>query len=64
MHDNSEKRRWLEEARLDAILGSCPYSLASVKSGLRCYLAFAGCHIMFLMVTIASLWCQRVVQMH
>ena len=55
MHDNSEKRRWLEEARLDAILGSCPYSLASVKSGLRCYLAFAGRHIMFLMVTVASM---------
>ena len=64
MHDNSEKRRWLEEARLDAVLGSCPYSLASVKSGLRCYLAFAGRHTMFHYVSygccsfhVVSLYC-------
>lgn len=33
---------WLEKARLDAVLGSCPGSLESMKSGLRCYLAFVA----------------------
>ena len=37
-----EKAAWVAEARLDAILGSCQASVQSVKSGLRCYLAFAG----------------------
>ena len=33
---------WLEEARLDAILGGCKLSLPSWRSGVRCYLAFTG----------------------
>ena len=36
-----EVNRWLEEARLQAIVGSCPRSLESVKSGLRCWTGFA-----------------------
>ena len=32
---------WLDEARLEAILGSCPRSINYVKSGFRCYLEFA-----------------------
>ena len=32
---------WAEEARVRAITGSCPKSLASVVSGLRCWLDFA-----------------------
>ena len=37
-----ERAKWTAEARLDAILGGCQASVGSVKSGLRCYLAFAG----------------------
>ena len=33
--------KWLADARMEAILGSFCASLASVKSGVRCYLAFA-----------------------
>jgi len=33
--------QWLADARMEAILGSCSASLKSVKSGIRCYLAFA-----------------------
>ena len=35
-------RTWVEEARLAAILGSCSLSLPSLRSGLRCYVAFVG----------------------
>ena len=38
----SEVKAWTEEARMDAILGSCRLSIKSVKSGVRCYVAFAG----------------------
>ena len=34
-----ERSAWLEQARLDAIVGSCKGSLGSVKSGVRCYVA-------------------------
>ena len=37
-----EKEAWLEESRIDAIIGSCSLSLKSVRSGVRCYMAFAG----------------------
>ena len=37
-----EKVTWLEESRIDAIIGSCSLSLKSVRSGVRCYMAFAG----------------------
>ena len=37
-----QKRIWLEEARLNAILGGCKKSLPSIRSGVRCYLAFAS----------------------
>ena len=33
---------WMERARMNAILGSCPGSIESVKSGIRCYLAFVS----------------------
>ena len=32
---------WVEKARTEAIIGGCLGSLDSVKSGIRCYLAFA-----------------------
>jgi len=40
---NTEKDRasWIANAKLQAILGSCPKSHASVLSGIRCYIAFA-----------------------
>ena len=43
----SDERRmqWLEDARVNAILGSCKYSLDSVQSGWRCFRAFAGEYI-------------------
>ena len=37
----AEKNAYMQGARLDAILGSCLASLPSVRSGVRCYLAFA-----------------------
>ena len=33
---------WLEEARLEAILGGCKKSVKSLLSGVRCYIAFIG----------------------
>ena len=35
-----ERKEWMDEARMDAILGSCRLSLSSVRSGVRCYIAF------------------------
>ena len=37
-----ERQVWIEKARLDAILGGVRLSMASLKSGLRCYIAFVG----------------------
>ena len=37
----AEKNAYMQGARLDAILGSCLASMPSVRSGVRCYLAFA-----------------------
>ena len=37
-----EKDFWLEKARIDAILGGARLSMKSLKSGLRCYVAFVG----------------------
>ena len=37
-----QKTLWLEEARISAILGSCMLSMKSVRSGVRCYIAFVG----------------------
>ena len=36
----AERILWLEQARIAAIVGACKGSLASVKSGVRCYVAF------------------------
>ena len=36
----AERREWVESARIDAILGSCPGSVESAKSGMRAWLAF------------------------
>jgi len=38
----AQREVWLEEARVDAILGACRLSMKSVRSGIKCYLAFAG----------------------
>ena len=45
----SDRLKWVVQARLDAILGSCRLSLASWLSGLRCYYAFIGvCLVVFM----------------
>ena len=41
LHSQGDMDRWCAQARVDALLGSCSRSLPSVKSGCRCYLAFA-----------------------
>ena len=41
LFSDEEKRLFVESARLDAILGSCPGSLPSLRSGVRCYISFA-----------------------
>lgn len=33
---------WLEEARVQASLGSCARSKNSVRCGIRCYMSFVG----------------------
>jgi len=38
----SEKRLWVEESRVQAILGSAPRSLPTIFSGIRTYVAFIG----------------------
>ena len=38
----SEKKAWQEESRVLAVVDSCKLSMASVRSGVRCYLEFAG----------------------
>jgi len=40
--DLQAKLRWIEEARLDAILGGMKLSMSYLRSGLRCYVAFVG----------------------
>ena len=38
---NAERSAWVRAAWAEAVLGSCPSSHASAKSGLRCWFAFA-----------------------
>jgi len=40
LHSEEDKRLFVVQARLDAILGSCLGSMDSVRSGVRCYMAF------------------------
>jgi len=37
-----ERKAWLAESRTDAILGACSRSHKSVRSGVRCWMAFVG----------------------
>ena len=43
-----EKLEFVEQARLDALLGACRLSLHSWKSGVKCYIAFIGTIRLFL----------------
>ena len=36
-----DRQDWIGRARIAALLGACPKSKASFKSGVRCYIAFA-----------------------
>ena len=38
----SERKAWLAESRTDAILGACSRSHKSVRTGVRCWMAFVG----------------------
>ena len=38
--NNEDMSSWCERARVDALLGSCPKSIESVKSGIRAWLEF------------------------
>ena len=55
LQDQSDiaKQVWLEEARLEAILGSCKLSMPSVRSGIRCYIAFVGTIALFVRSVVA-----------
>ena len=37
-----QRSMWIEEARLDAILGGTRLSLPSLRTGLRCYVSFVS----------------------
>ena len=39
---SQDKAEWMEESRLDAILGSSARSMKSWRSGCRCYVSFVG----------------------
>ena len=54
IRSDAEVAKWAEEASIDAILGSCARSLPSLRSGVRCYIAFAGAR------ATTSLCCGRV----
>ena len=40
LENDVDRTFWVQQARVQAIVGSCPSSLASVKSGVRAWLAF------------------------
>ena len=40
--DEKDRKKWVEDAKLHAILGSMGLSLDALVSGLRCYVAFVG----------------------
>ena len=37
-----DKAIWIEQARVASVLGASSRALSSLRSGLRCYLVFAG----------------------
>ena len=42
MPRENDRKLWVEQARVEAVLGSCPRSLKSLRSGLSAYIAFVG----------------------
>ena len=58
--DNGQRLVWAEEARLQAILGGCKRSLASVRSGIRCYIAFIGVPVVPYVYTLGCACCVSV----
>ena len=45
LENDVDRTIWVQQARVQAIVGSCPASLASVKSGVRAWLAFCRCYL-------------------
>jgi hypothetical protein len=43
-----DRALWVQEARLDAIMGGMSHSMPSFRSGMRCYVAFAGGSLLFI----------------
>ena len=41
LNNDEARARWAEEARLAAIVGSCPKSKSEQRSGMRCWIDFA-----------------------
>ena len=41
LNDTSDCKQWISDARVQAVLGSCPRSHKSIVSGLRCWYGFA-----------------------
>ena len=56
-HTPQAKASWMEEACLDAVLGSCSFSLPSVRSGVRCYIAFVGVCLLCFLASARQLFC-------
>ncbi len=54
---SNDRRLWVEEARLNAILGGLKLSMKSFQSGLRCYCAFIGTHHITSAIVLGSCRC-------
>ena len=57
----AQRLSWMEQARVNAILGSCRLSLQSAQSGFRAFRAFAGactsCVLLLWVVVVVSRCC-------
>ena len=54
------KAKWMEESRLDAILGGCARSMKSWRSGCRCYVSFVGAIMFNIRTARGHLFCVQV----
>ena len=52
----AQRLSWMEQARVNAILGSCRLSLKSVQSGFRAFRAFAGAFGWGVVLWLLLLW--------
>jgi hypothetical protein len=52
----AQRLAWMEQARVNAILGSCRLSLKSVQSGIRAFRAFASACVWSVVLWLRLLW--------